>query len=117
MRVIEFSQDQAEPIRLFNSVAASSLHLGDGQGEIHLYCVFLDPGGEIGPHTAGFDQLFLVVQGAAWAAGEDGTRVAISAGKGAHFARGEVHSKGSELGATVIMIQASDLSLKSVKVG
>ena len=72
--------------------------------------IYLEPGGSIGEHQAGFDQLFLIVEGSAWAASEDGKRAALSAGQGAYFATGEIHSKGSDEGATVIMIQVSSIT-------
>lgn len=109
MRVIDFGRDKAQPIELFDSVAASSVRLGDGEGEAHVYCVYLEPGAKIGAHKAGFGQLFLVVEGRAWVAGEDGRRESLSKGQGAHIAKGEVHSKGSEDGASVIMVQVGDL--------
>jgi hypothetical protein len=37
----------------------------------------------------------------------------LRAGQGAHFTRGETHSKGSAVGAMVIMIQAGELALKA----
>ena len=110
MRLVEFSRDRAEPIGLFESVRAASVAVGDGLGEAHVYCIYLEPGGRIGEHQAGFSQLFLVVEGSAWAAGEDGKRAALSAGQGAYFATGEVHSKGSDEGATVIMIQVTRIT-------
>lgn len=111
MRVFEFNSEQAQPIHLFESVSAASVHLGDGSGEAHVYCIYLEPGGLIGEHRAGFDQLFLVVAGEAWAVGEEGERVSLPAGHGAYFARGEMQSKGSDTGATVIMVQVSELTL------
>lgn len=111
MRVFQFTPQRAEPITLFNSVGAASAHLGDGAGVSHAYCLFFAPGGEIGPHVAGFGQLFLVVAGEAWTAGADGQRATLAAGQGAAFERGEMHSKGSERGATVIMVQMLELTL------
>lgn len=109
MRVIDFNRAKAQPIGLFDSIAASSILLGDGKGEVHVYCVYLEPGAEIGVHRAGFGQLFLVVEGRAWAAGEDGQRKSLSKWQGAHFVKGEVHSKGSVEGASVIMVQIEEL--------
>jgi quercetin dioxygenase-like cupin family protein len=109
MRIVTFDRGRAAPIERFESTGAASLRLGDGRGDAHVHCVHLDPGGEIGRHPAGFDQLFLVVSGTAWAAGEDGRRVALPAGQGAYIARGEQHAKGSETGAVAIMIQVSEL--------
>jgi quercetin dioxygenase-like cupin family protein len=109
MRIIEFSLEHARPIDLFESVSAASVPLGDGSGEAHVYCLYFGAGGMIGKHQAGFGQLFLVVSGSGWAVGGDGRRAALTVGQGVYFERGEVHSKGSERGMTVIMVQVTEL--------
>jgi hypothetical protein len=114
MRVFSFLPTTAQPILAFQSQAAASVPLGDGHGEAHVFCLYLEPGGSIGPHPTGFGQLFLVVQGVAWVAGADGQEVALPTGHGASFARGELHAKGSHHGATVIMVQVDDLTLPSL---
>lgn len=106
MTVIDFSPARARPIELFGSARAASVPLGDGAGEVHVYAVRIAPGGSIGRHVAGFDQLFLVVEGSGWAEGGDGVRVDLPSGRGAFFRKGEMHSKGSAGGLTAIMIQA-----------
>ena len=110
MHTIRFAPDCAAPITQFDSVGAASVHLADGEGASHAYCLHFAPGGEIGPHVAGFGQLFLVVAGEAWAAGADGQRAILATGEGAVFERGELHSKGSAGGATVIMVQMREMS-------
>src|SRR5262249_30364420 len=107
MKIINFSERQAKPIELFENVNASSARLGEGEGEAHVYCVRFGPGGKIGEHPAGFGQLFLVIEGSGWVSGRDGKRVELSAGHGAYFSRGEMHSKGSDVGMTAIMIQVT----------
>ncbi len=109
MRVVNFSADRAQPIKEFDSVSASSVHVGDGAGEAHIHCVHFEANGVIGPHPAGFGQLFLVVEGAGWVSGPDGVRAHVSAGQGAYFQRGELHAKGSEHGMTAIMVQVYTL--------
>ena len=109
MQVIEFSRDRALPVALFESASAYSVSVGNGVGEAHVYCLHFEPGGKIGEHPAGFGQLFLVVAGEGWAAGEDGRRVRLTAGQGAYFRRGELHAKGSETGMTAIMVQVAEL--------
>jgi quercetin dioxygenase-like cupin family protein len=111
MRVIDFSRSRAQPIELFGSVAASSVRMGDGMGEVHVYCVHFGPGGSIGEHPTGFGQLFLVMDGSGWVVGADGSRVAIGAGQAAFFEKGERHSKGSEGGMTALMVQVADLQV------
>jgi len=66
-------------------VRAASVPLGDGSGAVHVHAVRIAPGGSIGRHEAGFDQLFLVVEGSGWAEGGDGVRVDLPAGKGAFY--------------------------------
>ena len=115
MRIVEFLRETAQPITLFDSSGAFSVRLADGSGQAHVYCVHVEPGGCIGAHNAGFGQLFLVVAGAGWAAGADGVRVALRAGQGAFFERGELHSKGSDEGMTVIMVQVGELLPAAVR--
>ncbi len=110
MRIIDGRRDVAEAITRFESHGAASVHLGSGAGEAHVYVVYVEPGGEIGPHEAGFDQLFVVVDGEGWAAGADGSRAPVARGQAARFERGEIHSKGSETGMTVIMVQVESLA-------
>ncbi|OKH41725.1 hypothetical protein NIES2101_33905 [Calothrix sp. HK-06] len=112
MKIIEFLPNLAQPIKMFESVSAKSVHLGDGSGEVHVYCIYFESGSHIGTHRAGYGQLFLVMNGEGWAAGSDGERIQLKAGQGAFFEPGELHSKGSDIGMTVIMVQASKLEPK-----
>ena len=82
-----------------------------------MYCVYFAAGGIIGEHPAGYAQLFLVMAGEGWAAGADGERVPLRAGEGAFFWPDERHSKGSELGMTVLMVQSERLDVNSAVVG
>jgi quercetin dioxygenase-like cupin family protein len=109
MKIISFAEREMESITVFDSVNAFSARLGAGEGEAHVYCVRFDPGGVIGEHPTGFGQLFLVVAGAGWVSGQDGSRVELKAGQGAYFDRGERHAKGSDAGMTAIMIQVASL--------
>lgn len=111
MHLIRFSPEDSMPITAFGSVSARGHLLADGAGESHAYAIHIAAGGLIGPHVAGFDQLFLVVQGSGWASGADGVRVAVPAGCGAFFRRGELHAKGSESGLLAVMLQASSFAL------
>lgn len=113
MHLISFATDTSQPIAEFSSASARSTPLAHGSGESHAYAIHMAPGGHIGPHPAGFDQLFLVVEGSGWASGADGIRHSLTAGCGAFIRKGEFHSKGSELGLVAIMIQASAFTLSS----
>jgi hypothetical protein len=110
VQVLETGRSLADSIERFESHGAWSVKLGKGEGECHVYMIHFDSPGEIGPHEAGFDQLFVVVEGAGWGAGADGVHVSLRRGQAALFRRGEMHSKGSERGMTAIMVQVHDLT-------
>lgn len=109
IRILHLAAANAEPITEFASRGAASEKLGDGAGDFHAYTIHFEAGGLIGPHPAGFDQLFLVVRGTGWIAGDDGVRHPIDAHHAAFVPTGELHSKGSEAGMTAIMIQVSSI--------
>jgi quercetin dioxygenase-like cupin family protein len=111
MEILQLDPELAKPIgtRPYEVNRAASLEVAHGEGEAHAYVIRFEPGGEIGPHEAGFAQLFLAVSGSGWAAGEDGARVALPQGHAAFFNRGEIHSKGSDGGMTAFMLQVRDL--------
>jgi quercetin dioxygenase-like cupin family protein len=112
MRILRFDASLAERIgaRPYEVKLVSSIALADGEGEAHAYALYFEPGGEIGPHEAGFGQLFFAVSGDGWVAGGDGERVLLAEGQAAFINRGEIHSKGSETGLTALMVQVHDLA-------
>ena len=110
VRIVHLDASNATPIEAFGSVRANSVAVADGHGEAHAYVITFEPGGLIGPHVAGFGQIFIPIAGKGWIAGEDGVRIAISPGVGGFVTRGETHSKGSETGMTALMIQVTDLA-------
>ena len=112
MQILHLDAGRAERIgaRPYEVKLASSIALADGEGEAHAYVLYFEPGGEIGPHEAGFGQLFFAVAGDGWVAGGDGGRLQLAEGQVAFIQRGEIHSKGSETGLTAVMIQVRDLT-------
>jgi quercetin dioxygenase-like cupin family protein len=110
MHIIDFTPEHAVPITAYHSRVASSQPLGDGHGEAHVHAVHFGPGGYIGPHPAGFGQLFCAMAGVGWVAGADGVRHELRTGQAAIFARGELHSKGSDTGLTALIVQIADLT-------
>ncbi len=105
MRTLDFAALHGVPVEDLGSHSVTSVRLAQGDGESYVYCLRFEPGGAIGPHPTGFEQLFLVVDGAGWIAGADGRRQRLSVGHGAYLERGELHSKGSDEGMTAIMVQ------------
>ena len=112
MRIVRPTQNAAERIgpRPYAVRNTSSLEIAEGEGEAHAYVLYFDPGGEIGPHEAGYGQLFLALSGEGWVAGGDGNRLTLATGEAAFISRGEMHSKGSETGLTALMIQVRDFT-------
>jgi quercetin dioxygenase-like cupin family protein len=99
------------PVIDFQSQEAGAAELATGSGEAHIHVIHIAAGGEIGPHVAGFGQVFLCLEGSGWVAAADGEHVPIVRGQAAYFARGERHSKGSTDGLRALIIQVHDLHL------
>lgn len=97
------------PIEAFNSSRASSMELVSGVGPAHVHVVRMEAGGVIGPHEAGFGQLFHVISGVGWAAGPEGTRCPLEPGQAAFISRGELHSKGAQSEILALIIQVEQL--------
>ncbi len=110
MKIVSAHRSLAQPILKYNSIATSSIELGHGAGENHVYALFFDANSQIGAHPTGFCQLFIVVSGSGWVAGADGERITIEAGEAAFFEKGEIHSKGSSTGMQVIMVQSETMT-------
>lgn len=112
VQIVRFEADLAARIgpRPYAVRGASSIELAEGAGEAHGYVLYFDPGGEIGPHEAGFGQMLLALAGDGWVAGGDGERLPLGEGQAAFIQRGEIHSKGSETGMTALMVQVRDLT-------
>jgi quercetin dioxygenase-like cupin family protein len=111
MEILRLQAGMSEPIgpRPYSVSLISSIDVAEGAGEAHAYVLYFEPGGEIGPHEAGYGQLFYAASGNGWVAGADGRRHPLAEGEAALITRGEVHSKGSESGMTAFMVQVRDL--------
>src|SRR5665811_1189078 len=94
----------------FAAHGVRSCALARGNGEMHVWLLTFEPGGEIGTHLAGFDQLFYVLDGSAWLE-VSGERVELAVGEGATVELGQNHAKGSHDGARVLMVQINALDL------
>jgi quercetin dioxygenase-like cupin family protein len=110
MQLFDLSPGHDAMISAYESHGAYALQLGEGRGDGHIYCIQIEHGGAIGPHEAGYGQLFLAVAGSGWVSGGDGVARALNVGQGAFIARGEVHAKGSHTGLTAIMVQLTELA-------
>jgi quercetin dioxygenase-like cupin family protein len=111
VKIVRPTPSLAERIgtRPYEVKKTSSIELAGGHGEAHAYVLYFEPGGQIGPHEAGYGQLFFALSGDGWVAGGDGIRQPLSTGEAALITRGEIHSKGSETGLAALMVQVRDL--------
>ncbi|MDQ6636475.1 MAG: cupin domain-containing protein [Candidatus Dormibacteraeota bacterium] len=107
-----FRFDRAETvIERFGSSGARATRLAAGDGQVHLTCLTIQPGGSIGRHPAPATQFFMVVSGEGWVAGPSGEHVPITAGLGVRWESGEVHASGTATGLTVLALEGASLEL------
>ena len=111
MKIFEFTRETLAPIRQFDSKSSYSRQIAESHDGLVVHCIHFEPGGEIGTHPTGREQLFLVVEGSGWVVGGDGEKRELASGQGAYFARNESHAKGSASGMVAIMIQSDGVSL------
>jgi quercetin dioxygenase-like cupin family protein len=76
-------------------------------------CFHLEPGGEVGRHRAAAGQLFCVVAGDGWVAGEDGERMVIGAQQAAWWDAGELHDAVARTPMTVIVLEGDNLPVEA----
>jgi quercetin dioxygenase-like cupin family protein len=95
-----------------SSFVLSRLARSDGTG-LRADCFHLEPGGEVGRHRATAGQLFCVVTGDGWVAGEDSERMAIGAQQAAWWDAGELHDAVARTGMTVIVLEGDGLAVQA----
>ena len=107
-----FSFERAERLLTrHGSIGLHATHVAAVEGPVQVTCLTVEPGGIIGTHPATTAQMFLVVTGSGWVAGQDGNRVPITAGQGAHWEAGEDHTTGTGIGLTALVLEGPRLSL------
>ena len=110
MKIFDFDSAPARLIDQFGSTAANATPLTAPEGDAHVVCIRLGPGGLLGRHAAQSAQLFVVVQGEGWVSGADGEQQPVNAGTAAFWEAGEEHESGSDSGMTVIVVEAERLA-------
>ncbi len=76
--------------------------------KVFVHLARIGPGGGIGRHPATGWQLFAVVHGEGWVAGEDGHRRPLTAdgGEAVLWRPGEEHESGSEAGMLAVIVES-----------
>jgi GrpB-like predicted nucleotidyltransferase (UPF0157 family)/quercetin dioxygenase-like cupin family protein len=106
MDVFRFDEEESIPISQFGSRFRLAPLTGDGTaGRVQL--AYLPPGGRVGRHPASSHQLFAVVAGRGWVAGQDGAPREITPGYAVRWHVGEVHEAGTDTGLTAVIVEGS----------
>lgn len=122
MKRYRFDESAGKPIRHFGSENASVTPLmrilKTEVGIVQIGCMHVGEYGLIGGHEATVPQMFAVVSGEGWVAGEDRVRHPIQAGQLAVWEEGEWHETSTEHGLSAIVIETEALvpfpSLKEI---
>jgi len=107
-----FQFDRGEKItQMYGSEGLRATRIAEGDGQVHLTCLSVEPGGVIGTHPAADTQLSLIMAGEGWVAGPDDEQVPIITGWGVRWDAGESHSSGTATGLTALAIEGAALGL------
>lgn len=104
----------SKQIDSYDSLAISYSKIIKTTESASIGCMYIEPNGVIGYHKAPVSQIFLVVDGRGWVAGEDEKKVAISKGQGVWWNKDEGHISGSKHGMTAIIIQSPDIDFQKI---
>ena len=110
MEIFQFNRGE-KIIRRYGSEGLRVTRIAKSDGQVHLTCLAVEPGGVIGTHPATDTQLLLVIAGEGWTAGPDGERVPIITGWGVRWDAGESHTSGTETGFTALVVEGAALGL------
>ena len=110
MEIFQFDRGE-KIIQMYGSEGLRATRIADGDGQVQLTCLRVEPGGVIGTHPAADSQLFLIMAGQGWVAGPDGERVPITTGWGVRWDAGESHTSGTATGLTALAIEGPSLDL------
>lgn len=110
MRIYSFGAAQGRPITQFGSERLTITGIARvANGDVHIGCMHLEPGGRVGAHQATPQQLFLVVRGEGWVRGPEPERTPIVADQAAFWESGEEHEAGSDIGMVALVIEGDTL--------
>ncbi|MFJ8526751.1 cupin domain-containing protein [Bacillus sp. NPDC094106] len=113
MELYIFNKEDSNEIGNYNSISAFYSKILKTEEATNIGFIHIDPDGIVGYHEAPVPQLFIVVQGEGWVAGEDEKRINLKSGEGVLWNKGEGHSSGSKMGMTALVIQSKNLPIPS----
>ncbi len=112
MEALDFSDAASRPVTAYGSSGVQGSRIGRSTGEAYVIRLRFDAGGVLGMHPAGVDQFFLVVEGSGWVrTHQQEKKQELHAGQGILWRAGEDHESGTDLGMTVIVVQARHLQV------
>ena len=106
MDLVSFGPDAGHHVDRFGSDFVLSPVMGS-QDSARTVVVHLAPGSFVGEHEAVSEQLFCVVEGTGWVSGADGVRRTIERHQAAHWARGELHAAGTDVGLVAVVVEGT----------
>ena len=113
MKLYRFDASAGSAIDAYGSSFVLSRLAGSDSTPLRAACFHLEPGGVVGRHRATAGQLFCVLAGDGWVAGEDGERVAIGPQQAAWWETGELHDALARVAMTVIVLEGPALEVEA----
>ena len=109
MRRMAINTDNFRPTTVYGASGLAVAGFLEFPGDIALNVLRYTGVSHLPQHPAGRPQLFVVLEGGGWVAGEDGQRQPIRAGEAVYWRNGDLHESGSEEGMVCLIVQAPGL--------
>lgn len=109
MEFYKFNKEGSNEIGNYHSKSAFYSKIIKTEEATNIGFIHIEPNGIVGYHEAPVPQLFVVVQGEGWIAGEDEKRITLKSGECVFWKKGEGHASGSTKGMAALVIQSERL--------
>lgn len=108
MEIVRYLQRPGRPITHHQSSGAAIRPVLQTGQEAHAALITLGNNGRLGRHQAASDQLLLIVEGSGWVQTDESQAVAVSAGDGVFWEKGEWHETRTTDGLTALVIESAE---------
>ena len=111
MDIVHFTENATDPLEAFGAGRASFVPLADGEGDTHVSCLHLQPGGTITAPSIDHAATLLVVHGRINMSSREGQalNLTIHAGMGCVTRAQEPYAFSSDMGAIVLIVESTTL--------
>lgn len=114
MKIIKFDKTLGKQIN--NSDTQFTAIRIINEAEVKVGYMYFDKGNKVSFHEAFVDQLFVIIEGEGWVAGNDRKKIKLIKEEGVFWETGEWHEAGTDSGMKVLCIEGKNLDKNNLPI-